>query len=102
MSTPKTTALIERVLELDARGTGGPWRYAQLYEGQEARALIDNNGYLFGQSDDLENGALIEKYRTSCPALAKALQIAIKHLEQTNQRSALAQIEGVIGSSKID
>ncbi len=50
---------IAKAREIEEPATVKPWRYAQLLDGIEARALLDGSGYLFGRCDDLENGALI-------------------------------------------
>ena len=61
-----TPEKLARLKELSANATTkGPWRYAHLLDGIEARAVLDANGYLFGRIDDLNNGELICEMRNS-------------------------------------
>ena len=53
--------------EIIESATPAPWRFVQILDGLEARALLDARGYLFGRVDDLENGAFCEAARTRWP-----------------------------------
>jgi hypothetical protein len=51
--------LLDHMREVAGSRTTKGWRYAQLLDGIEARAILDGSGYLFGRSDDLQNGEFI-------------------------------------------
>jgi hypothetical protein len=57
--------------------TKGPWRYAQLLDGIEARALLDGGGYHFGQIDDIQNGEFIATIGTCADQIAAVLRAVV-------------------------
>lgn len=67
---------LEELRKICDAATPGPWRFAQLLDGIEARALLDSRGYLFGRSDDLQNGEFIEAARTYMPMLLDLFAMA--------------------------
>lgn len=67
---------LEELRKICDAATPGPWRFAQLLDGIEARALLDSRGYLFGRSDDLQNGEFIEAARTYMPLLLDLAEAA--------------------------
>lgn len=71
-----TTSIIDvchHVIELEKNSTPSPWKFYQLVDNIDARALIDSRGYLFGRCDDIQNGELIAYYRNNTPAIARRL-----------------------------
>lgn len=66
--------------------TPGPWRYAQMLDGYEARLVIDGSGYQFARVDDLENGTFIAAIGTLADLMldvVKAAEITCESITAT-------------------
>lgn len=73
-----TMTILDRLDQLEKDATPGPWRFAQMLDGIEARMLISGTGYHFGRIDDLESGAFISAFRNSARALIDVAMAANK------------------------
>lgn len=85
MTTPIETIhkYLAEVKAVREAATPGPWRFAHLLDGIDARMLIDGRGYHFGRSDDLENGIFIAQSPVTQEKLERALAIAVEALDDS-------------------
>jgi len=58
------TELLRKLVELAEKATPGPWKFHQILDEIEARAILDGKGYHFARCDDLQNGEFIDAART--------------------------------------
>lgn len=64
---------LDEARRISGATTRRPWRFVQVLDGIEARAILDASGYFFGRSDDLENGAFIVFWGTHADSVLAEL-----------------------------
>lgn len=64
-----TNQELKEIEERALAATSPPWRYAQILDGIEARAITDGRGYFFARCDDIQNAEFIAHARTDMPDL---------------------------------
>lgn len=68
------TDLLAKLTALSKAATMGPWRYAHMIDGINARAILDVSGYHFAQIDDVQNGEAIVSFMNCRDELVAVIQ----------------------------